>query len=328
MAKNTNLHSAKTAKNDEFYTQLSDIENELKYYRKHFVGKVIYCNCDDARESNFFKFFSMNFEFLGLKKLISTGYKADGKGVKLVYEGDKNGNKYPDFDEIEVTELEGNGDFRSEECIELLKESDIVVTNPPFSLFREYVAQLMEFGKQFLIIGNMNAITYKEIFPLIKENKLWLGCRGVGKDFFFNIPKEYENELMETKTEGGGWKIIDNIVMGRVASACWFTNMEHDRRNMPFDLYMKYSNEYFPKYDNYDAIEVSKVCDIPMDFDGVMGVPITFLDKYNPNQFEIIDINPHFYSIVEKGLPKPKQLSLQSVGRKDPYARILIKHRK
>ena len=328
MAKNSNLQSAKTAKNDEFYTQLSDIENELKYYRKHFVGKVIYCNCDDARESNFFKFFSMNFEFLGLKKLISTGYKADGKGVKLVYTGDKNGNRYPDFDEIEVTELEGNGDFRSAECIELLKESDIVVTNPPFSLFREYVAQLMEFGKQFLIIGNMNAITYKEIFPLIKENKLWLGCRGVGKDFFFNIPKEYENELMETKTEGGGWKIIDNIVMGRVANACWFTNMEHDRRNMPFDLYMKYSNEYFPKYDNYDAIEVSKVCDIPMDFDGVMGVPITFLDKYNPNQFEILDINPHFYSIVEKGLPKPKQLSLQSVGRKDPYARILIKHRR
>lgn len=308
MAKNTNLHSAKTAKNDEFYTQLSDIENELKYYRKHFVGKVIYCNCDDARESNFFKFFSMNFEFLGLKKLIATGYKADGKGVKLVYEGDKNGNKIPDYDEIEVTELEGNGDFRSAECIELLKESDIVVTNPPFSLFREYVAQLVEYGKQFIIIGNKNAITYKEIFPLIKDNKLWLGVCS---------PNEY--------------RLPNGEITKQVNGLCkWFTNLDHDRRNLELDLYMKYSNEYFPKYDNYDAIEVSKTCEIPMDYDGVMGVPITFLDKYNPNQFEIIGLsasagyNKNIVGIEFKGIKDARCI----VNGKNVYARILIKHRR
>jgi hypothetical protein len=294
MAKNTNLHSAKSAKNDEFYTQLADIENELKHYRQHFADKVVYCNCDDARESNFFKFFSMNFEFLGLKKLITTGYKENGKGVKLVYTGDKNGNKYPDFDEIEVTELEGNGDFRSPECIELLKECDIVVTNPPFSLFREYVAQLVEYGKQFLIIGNKNAITYKEIFPLIKDNKLWLGISS---------PNEY--------------KLPNGEITKQVNGLCkWFTNMGHDRRNMPFDLYMHYSNEYFPKYDNYDAIEVSKTCDIPMDYDGAMGVPITFLDKYCPEQFEIVKFR--------KG-NDDKDLS---VNGKCPYFRILIRHKR
>jgi hypothetical protein len=314
MAKNTNLHTAKKAKNDEFYTQLCDIENELKYYRQHFVGKTVYCNCDDARESNFFKFFSLNFEFLGLKKLISTGYKENGKGVKLVYTGDKNGNKYPDFDEIEVTELEGNGDFRSPECIELLKESDIVVTNPPFSLFREYVAQLVEYGKQFLIIGNKNAITYKEIFTLIKENKLWLGISS---------PNEY--------------KLPNGEITKSVQGLCkWFTNMEHDRRNQPMDLYMKYSNEYFPKYDNYDAIEVSKTCDIPMDFDGVMGVPITFLDKYCPEQFEIIGLCADkrdniecFIKATEYYLDdKHKKFVGLVVNGKATYARILIRHKR
>ena len=314
MAKNTNLHSAKTAKNDEFYTQLSDIENELKYYRKHFVGKVIYCNCDDARESNFFKFFSMNFEFLGLKKLIATGYKADGKGVKLVYEGDKNGNKIPDYDEIGVTELEGNGDFRSAECIELLKESDIVVTNPPFSLFREYVAQLVEYGKQFIIIGNKNAITYKEIFPLIKENKLWLGVCS---------PNEY--------------RLPNGEITKQVNGLCkWFTNLDHERRNQPLDLYMKYSNEYFPKYDNYNAININKTCEIPMDYDGVMGVPITFLDKYNPNQFEIVGLFGDKRCDIDcfiKGIPtyvdeRHKNYVGCVVNGKATYARILIKHRR
>lgn len=302
MAKNNNLHTAKKAKNDEFYTQLYDIENELKYYRPHFVGKVVYCNCDDARESNFFKFFSMNFEFLGLKKLIATGYKENGKGVKLVYTGDKNGNKMPDFDEIEVTELEGNGDFRSPECIELLKESDIVVTNPPFSLFREYVAQLVEYGKQFLIIGNQNAITYKEIFPLIKDNKLWLGL---------HLCKQFIQPNGEIKKFG-------NI--------CWFTNLEHNRRKQTLDLYMKYSNEYFPKYDNYDAIEVSKTCDIPMDYDGVMGVPITFLDKYCPEQFEILGImsGAKGECFVNGNDDSPKF----TLNGKGVYARILIKHRR
>ena len=181
MAKNSNLHAAKTAKNDEFYTQLTDIEKECKHYRDFFRGKVVYCNCDDARESNFFKYFTMYFETLGLKKLITTGFKADGHGVILTYEGDKNGNHIVDDEEIVVTEMQGNGDFRSEECIAILKEADVVVTNPPFSLFREYVAQLMEYNKKFLIIGGMNAITYKEIFPLIKENKLWLGYTQSGQ---------------------------------------------------------------------------------------------------------------------------------------------------
>ena len=262
--KNTNLHNAKKAKNDEFYTQLSDIEKEMAHYKDFFKGKVVYCNCDDARESNFFKFFSNNFESLGLKKLITTGYKADGKGVKLVYEGDKNGNFMADDEEIVVTELEGSGDFRSEECIELLKECDVVVTNPPFSLFREYVAQLMEYGKKFLIIGSMNAITYKEIFPYIKNNELWLGMNWV-KDF-----------------------VQPNGEVKKFGNICWYTNVGHSRRNTELDLYKKYSADEYPKYDNYDAIEVSKVSEIPMDYNGVMGVPITFLDKYCPTQFEII----------------------------------------
>ena len=262
--KNTNLHNAKKAKNDEFYTQLSDIEKEMAHYKDFFKGKVVYCNCDDARESNFFKFFSNNFESLGLKKLITTGYKADGKGVKLVYEGDKNGNFMADDEEIVVTELEGSGDFRSEECIELLKECDVVVSNPPFSLFREYVAQLMAYGKKFLIIGSMNAITYKEIFPYIKNNELWLGMNWV-KDF-----------------------VQPNGEVKKFGNICWYTNVGHSRRNTELDLYKKYSADEYPKYDNYDAIEVSKVSEIPMDYNGVMGVPITFLDKYCPTQFEIV----------------------------------------
>lgn len=321
MAKNNNLHTAKKAKADEFYTQLCDIENELKHYRQHFVGKVVYCNCDDARESNFFKFFSLNFEFLGLKKLISTGYKENGKGVKLVYTGDKNGNKMPDYDEIEVTELKGNGDFRSAECIELLKEADIVVTNPPFSLFREYVAQLMEYNKKFLIIGNCNAITYKEIFPLIKDNKLWLGVSSFNSGMYFQVPNDYEySETYKFDKERNGKKVM------RVSSIAWFTNLDHERRNQTIDLYMKYSNEYFPKYDNYDAIEVSKVCDIPMNFDNVMGVPITFLDKYNPNQFEIVGLMSG---------AKGENLTNGNDGRakfyvnnKGVYARILIRHKR
>lgn len=310
--KNENLHKAKVAKNDEFYTRLQDIENELRHYRNHFKGKVVYCNCDDARESNFFKYFSLSFEFLGLKKLITTGYKENGKGVALVYEGDKNGNRNVDDEEINVTELNGNGDFRSEECIEFLKEADIVVTNPPFSLFREYVAQLMQYGKKFLIIGNMNAITYKEIFPYIKNNELWMGYKSLGSDMFFNVPQNYVEELKATKTQGGGWRELDGIIMGRVATACWFTNLEHKKRNEELILYKHYSPTEYPKYDNYDAIEVSKVAEIPMDYEGVMGVPISFLDKYCPNQFRIVKFR--------KG-DDGKDLS---VNGKCPYFRILI----
>lgn len=295
--KNSNLHTAKKMKNDEFYTQLTDIEQELKHYKEHFRNKVVYCNCDDPIESNFFKYFALNFEHLGLKKLISTGYKENGKGVVYVYEGDKNGNRMPDLEEIEVKELQGNGDFRSQECIEFLKESDIVVTNPPFSLFRDYVATLVEYGKQFLIIGNQNAITYKEIFPLIKDNKLWLGV---------NFVKEFIQPNGEIKKFG-------NI--------CWFTNLDHKKRNYPLDLYMKYSNEYYKKYDNYDAIEVSKVCEIPMDYEGVMGVPITFLHKYNPEQFEILGIANSARWIGD--FP-----CYTIINGKKIYNRILIRHKK
>jgi hypothetical protein len=279
--KNSNLHSAKRAKNDEFYTQLSDIEKEMKHYKDFFKGKVVYCNCDDARESNFFKYFSLNFEFLGLKKLITTGYKENGKGVVLIYEGDKNGNRVVEDSEIIVRELEGNGDFRSEECIEFLKECDVVVTNPPFSLFREYVAQLMEYGKKFLIVGNGNAVTYKEIFPYIKNNELWIGAsKGIGGKFSFIVPNDYDNKFVYEE---------NGVRLGQVNSACWFTNIPHTKRNTPLDLYKKYSADEYPKYDNYDAIE-SKTAEIPMDYEGVMGVPITFLDKYCPTQFEIVGI--------------------------------------
>lgn len=305
--KNTNLHNAKKAKNDEFYTQLSDIEKEMAHYKDFFKGKIVYCNCDDARESNFFKFFANNFESLGLKKLISTGYKENGKGVKLVYGGDKNGNFMVDDAEVAVTELEGNGDFRSEECIELLKECDVVVTNPPFSLFREYVAQLMKYGKKFIILGNMNAITYKEIFPYIKNNELWWGCSLHGTKCHFIVPNSYEgNNVFE---ENG-------VRYGKVNNAIWFTNINHTKRNTPLDLYKKYSADEYPKYDNYDAIEVSKVSEIPMDYDGVIGVPITFLDKYCPTQFEIVKFR--------KG-NDDKDLS---VNGKCPYFRILIRRKK
>ena len=282
MAANKNLHQAKKAKNDEFYTQPTDIEKECFHDREHFRDKVIYCNCDDARESNFFKYFAMNFEFFGLKKLITTGYKADGKGVCLVYEGDKNGNKVADDNEIQITELKGNGDFRSEECIELLKQADIVVTNPPFSLFREYVAQLVEYEKKFLIIGNKNAITFKEIFPLIKDNKMWLGHSITSGDREFRVPKNYITHSPSLRFDENENKYI------RVPGVTWFTNLEHKKREEELILYKQYSSDYYPKYDNYDAIEVSKTCEIPMDYDGVMGVPITFLFKHNPSQFEIV----------------------------------------
>ena len=304
MAKNSNLHNAKTAKNDEFYTQLTDIEKELKHYKKHFEGKVVYCNCDDVRWSNFFKYFSMNFEHLGLKKLICTAYNENGQGIVYEYNGDLNGNRIVDDEEIEVKYLEGNGDFRSAECIEILKQADIVVTNPPFSLFREYVAQLMEYGKQFLIIGNGNAITYKEIFPLIKENKIWLGVSLNMTKCHFIVPQSYE---------GSNVFYENGNKMAKVNNAIWFTNLDHTKRHTELDLYKKYNAEEYPKYDNCDAIEVSKVAEIPMDYNGVIGVPITFLYKYCPSQFEIVKFR--------KG-DDNKDLS---VNGKCPYFRILIK---
>lgn len=315
MMTNASLHRAKRVKNDEFYTRLTDIEKELQHYKDFFRGKVVYCNCDDARVSNFFKYFSINFEILGLKKLITTGYKADGNGVMLEYNGYSNRNRKVDDNEIVVTELKGDGDFRSEECVELLKQADVVVTNPPFSLFREYVAQLVEYGKQFLIIGNMNAITYKEIFPLIKDNKIWLGVNGVNKDWYFHITDEFKEHVVKEKKEGSAWKVVNGEVMGR-AQACWFTNIPHSKCNIPLDLYKKYNPKDYPKYDNYDAINVDKVANIPMDYDGVIGVPITFLDKYCPTQFEIVKFR--------KG-DDDKDLYIS--GHKSIYFRILIRRK-
>ncbi len=314
---NQTLHSAKKQKKDEFYTQLSDIEKELKHYKNHFNGKTVLCNCDDPRVSNFFKYFSYNFEYLGLKKLISTCYKnqdADWfskhnveKAIWLEYNGDKNGNRVPDANEIGIREFNGDGDFRSDECIELLKQADIVVTNPPFSLFREYVAQLMEYGKKFLIIGDKNAITYKDIFKNIKENKIWLGINPKVKTFL--VPDDYEGKLIVLGDDGKKYSVNNG-------NKCWFTNLDYKKRHENLILYKNYTSEEYPKYDNYDAIEVSKTANIPCDYDGVMGVPITFLDKYNPDQFEIIKFR--------KG-DDDKDLSING---KYPYFRILIRRRK
>lgn len=330
MSGNKSLHAANRAKNDEFYTELADIDKELRHYKHHFKNKTVYCNCDDPRVSNFFHYFSHNFETLGLKKLMATCYKSQAadlfsqndseQAVYLIYEGDKNGNRVPDPSEIQVLPLQGDGDFRSEECIALLKQADIVVTNPPFSLFREYVAQLVEYGKKFLIIGNKNAITYKEIFPLIKDDKMWLGVTPMGTDMLFGVPEHYAETLVQTKKSGSSYRIIDGEVKAR-AQACWFTNLDHDKRHEELILYKRYTPEEYPHYDNYDAIEVSKVAEIPCDFEGVMGVPITFLDKYNPEQFEIIGLDR--YTV-------PKELLVGgrvAINGKPTYARILIKRR-
>ena len=284
---NKTLQKARKNKADEFYTQLADIEAELKHYKDHFKGKTILCNCDDPRVSNFFHYFAYNFEFLGLKKLITTCYKSQEAdlfsqnnsehAIYLEYTGNKTGGRVPVAEEIGIKELKGDGDFRSTECIELLKQADIVVTNPPFSLFREYVAQLAEYHKKFIIVGNKNAITYKEVFKLISENKLWLGARNINQDMWLFLPDDCE------KYE----KIIDGKKAKHIM-ACWFTNLDISKRHEKLILYKKYTPEEYPKYDNYDAINVDKVADIPCDYDGVMGVPITFLDKYNPEQFEIV----------------------------------------
>ena len=335
---NKNLHSAKSNKKDEFYTQLADIENELKHYRHHFKGKTVFCNCDDPRVSNFFHYFSHRFESLGLKKLITTCYKNQDmdlfstheseKAVMLVYEGDKNGDRIPNAEEIGITELQGDGDFRSAESIALLKEADIVVTNPPFSLFREYVAQLMEYDKKFLIISNKNAITYKDIFTLIKQNKLWVGVTPMSTDLLFDLPKDEIENLLKTKKEGSAYKIVNGIVKGR-AQAIWLTNLDHSKRHEDLDLYKTYTPEEYPKYDNYDAINVDKTKDIPADYAGAMGVPITFLDKYNPEQFEIISSNDYRINetipFKEHGLIKDKD---GAINGKPTYARILIKNKK
>lgn len=271
---NKNLGAARRNRNDEFYTQLSDIERELRHYRHHFKDKVIYCNCDDPRVSNFFHYFSYNFERLGLKKIITTCYQNQEidlfsqhdveQAISLEYTGEHNGGNVPTVENIGVNYLKGDGDFRSAECIELLKEADIVVTNPPFSLFREYVNQLMEYEKTFLIIGNFNATTYKDVFQHFKKNKIWIG---------------YSPRNMEFLTPKGEKKSVN---------ASWFTNLDISKRHEDIILYETYSPEKYPKYVNFDAIEVGQTNKIPQDYDGLMGVPITFLERYNPEQFELV----------------------------------------
>ena len=313
MAGNSNLHSSRADKADEFYTQLSLIESELKHYKEHFKGKVVFCNCDDPFESNFFKYFAINFNSLGLKKLIATCYATSpivytqlnlfGTETVVSTEGtekkpykieitevtDENQDGRTDLADVEyllrnrknaLTLLEGEGDFRSPECVELLKQADIVVTNPPFSLFREYMAQLMEYKKAFLIVGNQNATGYKEIFPLIRDNIVWLGYNN--GHFWFAVPDTYEEKKTDFKIDENGqkWRRMGNI--------CFFTNLDIDKRHEDMTLFRTYSPEAYPKYDNYDAINVNRTLDIPCDYYGVMGVPITFMQYYNPEQFEIV----------------------------------------
>lgn len=330
-SKNSSLSTAKNNKEDEFYTQLSDIEKELKHYRNHFKNKVVYCNCDDPRISNFFVYFSLNFEKLGLKKLITTCYKNQERdlfsqnnseqAIYLEYNGDKNGNYIPDPEEIGIVNLNGDGDFRSKESISLLTQADIVVTNPPFSLFRDYVSQLIEYDKKFVIIGSQNAVTYKEIFSLIRENKIWLGNNS--GDMEFKVPEYYEERATRFRQDETGqkWRSLGNI--------CWFTNLDISKRHEDLILYKTYNPEEYPKYDNYDAINVNKVAEIPMDYKGAMGVPITFLDKYNPNQFEIVSSNDirlnESIPYKEHGLIKDKD---GTINGKPTYVRIVIKHKK
>jgi len=364
---NKNLHKANRAKKDEFYTQLIDIEKELKHYKEQFRGKVVYCNCDDPYESNFFKYFAANFNVLGLKKLITTSYTkspiAGGQLPLFEVKGLKPKGKEPLKIEInEVSDLDsdgaiglddikwllkhnanvskslkGNGDFRSEECIELLKEADVVVTNPPFSLFREYVAQLVEYEKKFIIIGNTNALTYKEIFKLVKDNKLRTGYTNFNVGMFFVVPNDWEQFH---HIDENGKKIA------RVSTSCWFTNLEVEKHKQGITLYKKYTSEEYLKYDNYDAINIDKVSEIPMDYSGAIGVPITFIDKYNPEQFEIvglgisnsgIGIGVKPYKIEHKKYRKEVQkrgavdgdLYMIKNGIVDvPYARVIIKNKK
>ena len=335
---NENLKRAKKAKKDEFYTQLSDIEKELQHYWAHFRGKTVLCNCDDPYESNFFKYFALNFNQLGLKKLICTCYNGSPvQGTELItffkefneepkkvaYKAeitevkDLNGDGAVDLSDVKillqndknVMSLLETGDFRSKECVELLKEADIVVTNPPFSLFREYLTLLINYNKEFVIIGNVNAISYKEVFPLIKSEKVWLGPSITSGDRKFNVPDDYPLNAAGCGIDQDGKRFI------KVKGVRWFTNLDHKKRHEKLDLICKYSPEEYPHYDNYDAIEVSKTANIPCDYEGIMGVPITFLDKYNPEQFEIVRFR--------KG-DDGRDLC---VNGKCPYFRILIRNK-
>lgn len=308
MAKNTNLSKAKKEKNDEFYTQMNDVELELKHYKEHFKNKVVLCNCNDPEWSAFWKYFHLQFRSLGLKKLIATTYNEEGLAYKLEYIG---GNDN-DTDICMKTPLEGDGDFRNKECLALLEECDVVVTNPPFSKFREYMALLMQYQKKFLIIGSINAVTYKEIFPLIRDNQLWWGISTNGSNRYFRVPDSYE------LTEKTG-KIENGIKYAFVKGVMWYTNLETRKRHEELvrDLSENYDPEKYPKYDNYDAINVDKVLKMPCDYYGVMGVPITFLGKYNPDEFEIV--------AFRKGEDGKDLVFTRERARIQPYFRILVR---
>lgn len=301
---------SKSQKQDEFYTQLPDIEKELKYYRQHFKGKVVFCNCDDPESSNFWVYFRENFSFLGLKKLISTHYEEGKQSYKLELVGPWQENGMILFDNFVQSNLQGDGDFRSAECVEILKEADIVVTNPPFSLFREYMAQLMEYGKSFLILGNLNSATCKEVFPLVKANKVWLGCNS--GHVWFKVPQTYESKATDFSLDeyGQKWRRMGNIG--------WYTNLDHHKRHDEMILFRKYDPDQFPTYDGYEAINIDKTKDIPADYDGKMGVPITFLSQYNPSQFELLGIDRY----IEDNPNKGKRFR---IGGKEVYARLIIR---
>lgn len=370
MAGNTSLSAARDAKNDEFYTQYSDIEAEMNAYVEYnpnvFRGKTILLPCDDPEWSNFTKYFAANFERFGLKKLISTSYaKSAGSKQLTLFEQesplfdvdkhnthgklftltrDKDGSGRVDGDDIEFSGyLEGDGNFRSAEVKRLRDEADIIITNPPFSLFREFLAWILEAGKQFVILGNMNAITYKEVFPHLKDNEIWLGYKSLNQDMYFDVPDERKEWLLANKKEGSAYKIIDGVVMGRLASACWFTNLDHGKRhelllldtmahNLKFNkrLCKKFERDFgvieYPHYDNYDAIEVPFTECIPSDYDGVMGVPITFMDKFNPEQFEIIGATESEGKGFSQGLwNKDSGVAQPMVASNRIYKRIFIR---
>lgn len=353
MAKNADLGAARNAKKDEFYTQLTDIEKEMRYYRKYFQGATVFCNCDDPFESNFFKYFALNFNRLGLKKLISTCYTDSpiaGQQLSLfdiIDQKEESGNKpykaiitkvydttgdggidMLDVAELfrmgenQLTELEGNGDFRSPECIALLDETDIVVTNPPFSLFRDYVDILIKHQKKFIIIGNVNAITYKEIFPLLKNNQMWIGASIHSGDRKFYVPDDYPLNAAGCGVDPDGKRYI------RVKGVRWYTNLDIKQRHDEMILVKRYNPDTYPSFDNYEAINIDFTADIPCDFAGAMGVPITFLDRYSPDQFEILNANDFRKSedvpIKAHGLIKDKD---GAIGGKPKYARILIRNK-
>ncbi|MDQ1284217.1 MAG: hypothetical protein QG620_565 [Patescibacteria group bacterium] len=320
---NKNLRKAGAAKNDEFYTQLPDIEKELGNYKNHLKDKVVFCNCDDPEESNFWNYFALNFEFLELRKLVATHFEKEKPSYKLEIVKDINKDgKINKLDTIK-TPLKQNGDFRSPECIEILKEADVVVTNPPFSLFRQYVTQLIEYNKKFIIIGNQNAITYKEIFKLITENKIWLGKSIHSGDREFRVPAHYDVHSASHRIDDDGNQYV------RVNGVRWFTNLDYKERHEDLILYRTYSgheNEY-PKYDHYDAINVDKTKDIPIDYKGAIGVPITFLDKYSPDQFDILD-GLNRYSILSGPTEETRGKFLAQVKGKPCYVRVVIKNKK